>query len=171
MFSEKLHTALNDQMNFEFYSSHVYLQMAAYASGKGYDGIANFYLVQVEEERAHAMMIYRYLAERDLPIQIAGFEMESSSYVTMLEVFETALAHEKIVTERVYNLANIAQEEREHATSQFLTWFINEQVEEEANFNKYIHVLNHISESSGDMLRFDQELAARVFVDPTPKQG
>lgn len=167
MISEKLNTALNEQMNFEFYSAHIYVQMAAYATGEGYDGIANFFLIQAEEERTHAMKFYNYLADRDMPITITGFEMDSDGLSSIVHAFETALEHEKIVTKNIYHLSDIAMDEREHATIQFLTWFLNEQVEEEASFGKLINTLKHISNDPGAMISFDEELGRRVFVDAT----
>lgn len=167
MISKKLQKALNDQMNFEFHSAHIYLQMAAYATAKGYDGVANFFLVQEKEERTHGMKFYNFLAQCDVEIEITGFDMAPVAYERIIDIYRAALAHEKIVTERIYDIADIAQEEREHATSQLLSWFINEQVEEMANFNKQIHTLEHIDEETNDMLVFDQAMAARTFVDTT----
>ena len=170
MITERLHKALNDQMNFEFYSAHVYMQMAAYATDRGYDGIANFFLCQEQEERSHGMKFYNYLGERNLKITITGFELDQTDFGTILNLYQEALRHERVVTSRIYNLADIAGEEREHGTTHLLTWFINEQLEEEATFTKHIRTLEHIEERSNDMLQFDQEMAARVFVDTTQTQ-
>lgn len=167
MLSEKLHAALNDQMNFEFYSAHAYLAMAAYCSNESYDGFANFFLVQAEEERFHAMKFYNFLSDVGYRATVTGFHDPGNDFTSILNAFETALHHEKEVTRRIYNLADIALDEREHATMAFLKWFIDEQVEEEATFDTLINKLKRIENDSNAIFMLDAELATRTFVAPT----
>jgi ferritin len=168
MLNDSLSEALNDQMNFEFYSSHVYLAMAAYCSGESLDGFANFYIVQAEEERFHAMKIYKFLNDRGRRAVVIGMDHPKNDYVTMLDVFERAYEHEQIVTKRIYDLSDIAMNEREHATIQFLKWFIDEQVEEEAMFDTIINKLKRIDKDSNAFFMMDTEFSQRVFAPPTP---
>ncbi len=163
MLSEKLHVALNDQMNYEFFSAHAYLAMAAYCTDKSYDGFANFFLVQAEEERFHAMKFYQFLSDKGYRATIDGFENPGNEFSSILHAFEQALAHEKEVTRRIYNLADIALEEREHATSAFLKWFIDEQVEEESTFSTLIAKIRRIKDDSNALFLLDDELAKRSF--------
>ena len=131
MISERLLKELNKQINFEFYSAHIYLDMAAYCAAEDFDGIANFFTVQAEEEKFHAMKFYNYVNEMNGRVVLEGMPDPQVEYKSILDAFEIALDHEKIVTSKIYNLTDIATEEREHATISLLKWFIDEQVEEE----------------------------------------
>jgi ferritin len=166
MLSDNLHKALNDQMNFEFYSSHVYLAMAAYCSSESFDGFANFFIVQAEEERFHAMKIYRYINTVGKRATIAGMEELHNDYQSVLDCYQRGLEHEKVVTSRFYKLMDIAMEEREHATINFLKWFIDEQVEEESNFDNIIQKLKRIEKDSNAFYMLEAEMATRTFVAP-----
>jgi ferritin len=168
LLNDSLSQALNDQMNFEFYSSHVYLAMAAYCSAESLDGFANFYIVQAEEERFHAMKIYKFLNDRGRRAVLFGMNDPKNDYVSMLDVFERAYEHEQIVTKRIYDLSDIAMNEREHATIQFLKWFIDEQVEEEAMFDTIINKLKRIDKDSNAFFMMDTEFSQRVFTPPAP---
>ena len=163
MLSDKLHAALNDQLNYEFYSAHAYLAMAAYCSDKSYDGFANFFLIQAEEERFHAMKFYHFLSDMGYRARIDGFDNPGNEFKSILDAFEHALSHEKEVTRRIYNLVDIALDEREHATNAFLKWFIDEQVEEESTFNTLIAKISRIQNDSNALFMLDAELATRTF--------
>ncbi|GLC89198.1 ferritin [Lysinibacillus piscis] len=163
MLSEKLHVALNEQMNYEFYSAHAYMAMAAYCTDQNYDGFANFFLVQAEEERFHAMKFYNFLSDMGYRATVSGFEHPENEFNSLLHAFKTGLSHEKEVTRRIYNLADIALDEREHATMAFLKWFIDEQVEEEASFENLIRKIERIENDSNAIFMLDTELAARSF--------
>ncbi|WP_042475460.1 ferritin [Bacillus ndiopicus] len=163
MLSEKLHKALNDQMNYEFFSAHAYLAMAAYCTDQSYDGFANFFLVQAEEERFHAMKFYTFLSDMGYRATIDGFANPHNDFSSVLDAFEKALGHEKEVTRRIYNLMDIALDEREHATTAFLKWFIDEQVEEESTFDTLIAKLRRIEKDSNAIFMLDAELASRTF--------
>ncbi|MGO4886471.1 ferritin [Anaerobacillus sp. MEB173] len=163
MMSDKLVQGLNDQLNFEFESSHVYLAMAAFCSAEGLDGFANFFLVQAEEERFHAMKIYNFLNDRGHRATITGMEAPEGNFESVLDAFTKAYAHEQHVTKRFYELSDIAMDEREHATISLLRWFIDEQVEEEAMFDNIIQKLKRIDEDSNAFFMMDDEFAKRSF--------
>ncbi|MFD2114454.1 ferritin [Paenibacillus yanchengensis] len=162
--NDGLAKALNDQMNFEFYSAHVYLAMAAYCSGDSLDGFANFFIVQAEEERFHAMKIYKFLNDRGRRVTLQELGEPKNDYKSVLDTFEQGYAHEQLNTERFYNLSDLALNEREHATINFLKWFIDEQVEEEALFDSIINKLKRIDKDSNAFYMLDSEFAARSFV-------
>ncbi len=166
MMKEPLYQALVDQMNYEFASSHVYLAMAAYCSGESFDGFANFFVVQAEEERFHAMKIYKYLNDRGKRAIIQGMDTPNNDFTSILQAFEHAYEHEQSVTRRIYELSDIAMNDREHATIQFLKWFIDEQVEEEALFDNIIQKLKRIERDSNAMFMLDDEFAKRTFTPP-----
>lgn len=166
MISDKLLNALNDQMNFEFESANVYMSMAAFCASESLDGFANFYLVQAEEERFHAMKFFRFLNDVGHRVTIKGMEMPNNDYASVLDSFEKGLAHEKEVTKRIYALADLALNEREHATMAFLNWFIEEQVEEEASFDNIIQKLKRIDKDSNAFFMLDDEFSSRTFSAP-----
>jgi ferritin len=167
LLNETLGKALNEQMNFEFYSAHVYLSLAAYCSGESWDGYANFFIVQAEEERFHAMKIYKYLNDRGLRVELSGMDTPNNQQISILDAFEQAYEHEQIVTKRIYHLSDLAMNDREHATIQFLKWFIDEQVEEESMFDSIIHKLKRIDKDSNAFFMLDAEFAQRTFTPPT----
>ncbi|WP_027094361.1 ferritin [Cohnella thermotolerans] len=163
MLTPSLLDKLNDQMNYEFYSSQVYLAMAAYCSSESYDGFANFFLVQSEEEKFHAMKIFRFINRLGQRAVVSGMDNPQNEYASLLETFEHAYAHEQTVTKRIYDLSDAAWAEREHATIHFLQWFIDEQVEEEATFDGIIQKLRRIDRDSNVFYMLDAELAKRTF--------
>lgn len=166
MINPSLSEALNEQMNFEFYSAHVYIALAGYCSGESLDGFANFFIVQAEEERFHAMKIYKYLNDRGIRVQLTGMDTPNNKYNSILDVYEHAYEHEQIVTKRIYHLSDLALNDREHATMQFLKWFIDEQVEEEAMFDTIINKLKRIDKDSNAFFMLDAEFALRSFTPP-----
>lgn len=170
MVSETLLSKLNEQMNFEFYSSQVYLAMAAYCSSESYDGFANFFIVQAEEEKFHAMKIFNFINRVGKRAVVTGMDHPENEYSTMLDAFEHAYSHEQAVTQRIYDLSDVALSEREHATINFLKWFIDEQVEEEAAFDSIIQKLRRIDNDSNAFYMLDAELATRTF-DPAQAEN
>ncbi|MGH4122775.1 MAG: ferritin [Clostridium sp.] len=166
MISEKLLNELNKQINFELYSAHIYLAMAAYCASEDFDGFSNWFKVQAEEEKFHAMKFYNYVNEMNGRIVLEGMPDPQNDFKSLLEAFQISYNHEKIVTSKIYNLTDIATEEREHATISLLKWFIDEQVEEESNFSGLIKRLERINDDPTSLYLLDTELAARVFVPP-----
>lgn len=167
MLSEKLMTVINEQVNYEFYSANVYIAMQAYCAANDLDGFANFFKVQAQEENFHAMKFFDYLNQMDGRVTIEALPAPKNDFESMLHVFKEGLQHEKTVTQRVYNLMDMATDEREHATISLLKWFIDEQVEEENNFTNIVKRLERISNDSAALYMLDSELAARVFTPPT----
>lgn len=163
MLSQALLDKLNDQMNYEFYSSQVYLAMAAYCSAESFDGFSNFFIVQAEEEKFHAMKIFHFINTLGRRAVVSGMPDPSNSYSSLLDAFEQAYEHEQTVTKRIYELSDVAWNEREHATINFLKWFIDEQVEEEATFDNIIQKLRRIDNDSNAFYMLDAELAKRTF--------
>lgn len=166
MLSEKLEKALNEQMNFEFESAHIYLAMAAYCSDQDLDGFANFFEVQAEEERFHAMKFYNYINEMDGRVQISSMGQPQNEFESLIDVFRKGLEHENKVTQRIYNLMDLATDEREHATISTLKWFIDEQVEEQSTFKGLIKKLERLGENNHGIFMLDQELSQRTFTPP-----
>lgn len=168
MLNEKLGKALNDQVNAEYYSAYLYLAISAAADRMGMKGIANWFFVQAKEEMAHGTHMYEYILERGAEPAFAAVEKPPASFSCVNEIFEMVLAHEQKVTERINDLATLAMMEHDHACYQFMMWYVNEQVEEEANVAGILDKLRLIGDNQGLLLTLDNELAARVFVNPFP---
>lgn len=163
MISENLVKSLNDQMNYEFYSAHVYLATAAYCSNESLDGFANFFLTQAEEERSHAMKFYHFINDMGEKAEVDSMPTPNNKFSSILETFEKSLDHEKEVTKRIYKLSDMALDQREHATMTFLKWFVEEQVEEEATFDNLIQKLKRIDDDSNAFFMLEDELGKRTF--------
>lgn len=166
MLSEKLVKVLNEQIKFEMYSENLYLAMAAYCASEDLAGFSNFFRVQAEEEKFHAMKFFDYIIEMNGRAEISPIEQPANTYSSVLDVFKKAYEHEQLVTKRVYGLMDAAVDEREHATISFLKWFVDEQIEEESTFSNLVKKLERIGEEGHGIYMMDDELAKRVFTPP-----
>jgi len=157
---------LNEQITHEFFSAHYYLAMAAYFLGEDLDGFANFFKVQAEEEKFHAMKFFDYVSDQgEIPV-IKGFKDPRTDFSSPQEVFELALKHEQLVTGLIYELMDQAQKDKHHPSISFLQWFVDEQVEEEATMGKLVKKIQRVGGEGAGLLMLDQELAARTYTPP-----
>ena len=166
MISEKLQAAFNFQINKELYSEYLYLAMKAYFQELNLLGFVNWFDVQVQEERAHAMGMYNYLNERNGKIELAAIDKPVVEGNTPLEIFEHVLRHEEYVTKLINQLMDVAEEEKDRAAMNFVDWYINEQVEEESNVGSVLATLKLIGDDKKALLLLDKDLATRTFVAP-----
>lgn len=167
MLSKNLLKGLNDQINFEFYSSYIYLAMSGYCHSIDLDGFANFFRVQAKEELDHAMKLYDYVYQKNGTVELEQVDKPNAEYNGVIDVFQKAYEHEQLVTKRIYELTDIAYEEREHSTISLLKWFIDEQVEEENNFNSLVKRVRRIEDNPAGLYMMDDELATRVYTPIT----
>jgi len=167
MLSERMQEALNDQMKWEFYSEFLYLAMAGYFKSRSLDGFANWMMIQTQEEHAHALMFFNYIAEAGGRPEVRAFDQMQNEYPSVTDVFRVTVEHEKLVTRRINDLMNLALEEKDHATAGFLDWFVKEQVEEVASPQKILDHLEMVKEEGSALMMMDRELAQRVFNPPT----
>ena len=169
MINEKMEKAFNSQINREFYSSYLYLSMAAYLQDIGLSGFSNWMRIQAQEENFHAMTMFDYVLERGGKVKLDSFETPPSTWENVLAVFEETLEHEQHVSSLINKLADVADEVKDRAALAFLQWFINEQVEEEATASDIIAKLNLINLNGDAIFSMDKDLATRVFVAPVVK--
>ncbi len=167
MINEKVGKILNSQVNKELYSAYLYLSMSAYFSDKGLLGFANWMRIQAQEEQAHAMLMYDFLINRGEKVVLTEVDAPPKSWENSLSVMEEVLKHEVYVTGLINNIISIAEEVKDRATISYMNWFIDEQVEEEANAQDIISKLKLIGEDKSALYLLDKDLAARVFVQPT----
>jgi len=166
MINKKVEKALNEQITREIYSSLLYLSMAGYYTIKNLSGFANWMFVQTKEEMDHAMKFFNYLLDRGGDTKIGAMEAPKANWKSPLDAFEAAYKHEQYITASINNLADIAIKEKDHATNNLVQWFINEQVEEEANVDEIINKLKMMEGFPGGLIMMDAELKTRVYVPP-----
>ncbi len=133
MFNDKLKKAINDQINKEFYSSYLYLAMAAHFDSKALPGFGQWMKVQAAEEWTHGMKFYEYLYEVGSEVELKAIEAPPVKFGSAKEIFQQVLEHEKLVTASINAIYDLAKKENDPKTELMLHWFINEQVEEEKN--------------------------------------
>jgi ferritin len=166
MLSDKMQEALNDQLNWEIYSSYLYLAMQAYFQSKSLTGFANWMQVQTQEELTHAMKFYGFISERGGRINLKLIEAPPGEWESPLAVFEAGYQHEQLVTGLINKLVDLSLAESDHATNTFLQWFVSEQVEEEDNASTVIERIKLVGEAPGGLFLLDQELGQRTFTPP-----
>ena len=168
MLSEKLHAAINEQINAELWSAYLYLAMSLDAENKGYKGVANWFYVQFQEEQAHARIFMNYLNSRDAKVTLLPIDPVPASWDSVLDMFRQTLEHEKKVTSLINNLAFIATDDRDFASINRLNWFIDEQVEEEESAREMIAAVEAVEGNKYGMYMLDKDLAARTYTAPSP---
>ncbi|HOW98933.1 MAG TPA: ferritin [Kiritimatiellia bacterium] len=161
MISGKMTKAINEQINKELYSSYLYLAMSAQAEALGLKGFANWFKVQAAEENEHAMKFFDYLGEQGARVKLAAIDQPPVEFKSPKAMFEETLKHEKTVTASINALADLALAEKDHATGSFLRWFVDEQVEEEANAQEIVDWLKLAGEAGNALLFLDSKLRAR----------
>jgi ferritin len=171
MIDKKMEKALNEQVNAEMYSAYLYLSMESWFKAQNLNGFANWMRVQTQEEMVHAMKIYDFIIERGGRVLLKTIEGPDTKWDSPLAAFEAVNKHEQKVTGLINNLVDLAIEEKDHATNSFLQWFVNEQVEEEANADLLVKQLKLMENAPGGMFMLDKELSQRVFTPPVATQG
>jgi len=171
MISEKMQKALNEQINWELYSSYLYLSMSSHFHSVNLGGFANWMRVQAQEELLHAIKFYDFVHERGGKVLLQPVKAPPSDWNSPLAAFEAVVKHEEHVSKRINDLASLAIKEKDHATSIFLQWFVTEQVEEEASANEVVQKLRLIGDAGGGIFMLDRELSQRVFTMPAAAEG
>jgi ferritin len=170
MITKKMQDAINDQINRELYSEYFYLAIAAYFNSIDLEGFENFFLVQVQEERFHAMKMYDFVSERKGRVTLAEIGAPAADFSSPREAFEATLAHEEYVTKCINSLVEIAEEENDYATQTFLNWFVDEQVEEEDTVGKILNKLKYVDGDGHGLLMLNDELSQRTFSEPASNE-
>ena len=166
MIDKKMEQAINDQINAEFFSAYLYLSMVAYFEEKNLPGMATWMKAQSQEEVAHAMKFFDYVNERGGRIKLEAIAKPDVEWDSPLAVFEAAYKHEQYVTSRINDLVDIAEEVKDRATFNFLQWYVEEQVEEEASADEIVQKLKRIEDNPSLLFMLDKELGGRVFTPP-----
>ncbi len=166
MISEKMEKAFLDQINAEQFSSYLYLSMYCWLSSNGLPGFATWMKGQVQEEDFHANKMLDYLLERGGKAELQAIDRPRVEWSSVYELWQDVVDHEAKVTSLINGLVDCALEERDHASSFFLQWYVEEQVEEEASVGEVLDKLNLIGDNSSALFALDMELGKRVFSEP-----
>ena len=166
MISNKMNEKLNEQIQKEFYSAYLYLSMEAYFLSMNLNGFANFFHVQTQEERDHAMMFFNYVNKVGGRVVLQQLDAPKCDFSSIEEVLSMSLNHEQMVTKSIYSIVDLAMEEKDHMTNAFLQWFVTEQSEEEATADSNLKKLKLVGNDGRGILMVDAELALRVYAPP-----
>ncbi len=163
MITKKMETALNKQMNYEFYVSAVYLAMSSYFATESLDGFAHWMRMQTEEERTHAMKLFDFIVERNGVATLAVVKAPPTTWKSVLAACQDTLKRERENTKQINDLMELAFEVGDHATRSFLQWFIDEQVEEEAQATKLVEDTKRVGNEKAALFMLDRELGTRTL--------
>jgi len=167
MLKEKVLQSINQQINNEYHSAFLYLSMSAWFQGKGLPGFSNWMFIQYQEELTHGNKFFKYVHERGSQVVLKPIAEVASDFESVIDIFEKTIAHERFITDSINKIQDVAIAESDHATQSFLKWFIDEQVEEEANAQEILDTLKLINGQGNGIFMLDREMRQRVFVDPT----
>ena len=163
----KVHELLNQQINKELYSAYLYLQFSNYFDEAGLDGFANWYMIQAQEERDHAMLFYQYLKNENQKVTLEAVDKPEKAITCHMDVLKAGLEHEEYVTSLIHDIYDAAHQVKDYRTMQFLDWFVKEQGEEETNANDLITKMELFGSDPKSLYMLNQELAARVYSAPS----
>ncbi len=166
MISKKMEDALNNQIREEMFSAYLYLSMSAWFQTLNLKGFANWMMVQYQEELVHAIKIFDFISERNGTVKLQKIDQPQHEWKSPLEAFEAAYKHEQHITGCINDLVHMAMEDKDRATQVFLDWFVNEQVEEEANADDIVQNLKLVADNGHGILMLDREFGQRVFTSP-----
>ena len=161
MLSKAMQDAINEQIKNELYSSYLYLAMSAYCEANNLPGFAHWLRVQSQEEIDHAMKFFGFVNERGGRVVLEAIDKPPVEFESPVEIFEETLNHERKVTAMINSLYELALEKKDYAAQVMLHWFIDEQVEEEANASYILDTLKAVGEKGQALVMLDRELAKR----------
>lgn len=167
MLDKKVAQLLNEQVNKEFYSAYLYLDFSIFYGEAGLDGFANWYKIQAQEERDHAMLMMQYLQNNGEKVTLEAIAKPDKELTDKLRVLELGLAHEQYVTSLIHAIYDAAYDVRDFRTMQFLDWFVKEQGEEEANAESMVKKMKLFGGDAKSLYLLNSEMAARSYSAPS----
>ncbi|HPQ82033.1 MAG TPA: ferritin [bacterium] len=142
-------------------SAYLYLSMSAWFEGQGFDGMAAWMRVQAMEEQEHAMKFFDHIQERDGRVELLALSKPKAEWSSPQNAFEEAYKHEQFITGKIHDLVKLSQETRDFPSTSMLNWFVDEQVEEEANASKIVQTLERVGNSGNGLVMLDRKLGER----------
>ena len=163
----KVSKLLNEQIAKELYSAYLYLDFSIYYEQQGLDGFANWYMIQAQEERDHAMLFLKYLQNNGEKVTLEAIAKPDKELKTLMDPLKAGLEHEQYVTSLINDIYGAAYDVKDFRTMQFLDWFVKEQLEEEKNADDMIKKMELFGNDSKGLYSLDAEYAARVYTAPS----
>ena len=165
--NENVARLLNEQINKELYSAYLYLDIANFYDAMDLDGYANYYMIQAQEERDHALLFMKYMQVNGLKVTLEAIGKPDKTFETVLDSLEVAAEHERYVTALINAIYHEAHQAKDYRTMKFLDWFVDEQMEEEENADSMISRYKLFGQDPRGLYLLDQEYAARVYTAPS----
>ena len=165
---KKVYELLNDQINKELYSAYLYMDFANYYEEEGLSGFANWYMIQAQEERDHALKFRSYLHENGQKVALEAIAQPDKTFTSHIQPLEAGLEHEKYVTSLINDIYAAAVAANDYRTQQFLGWFIDEQLEEEDTADDMITKMKLFGGDARSLFELNQEYAGRTYHVPSP---
>ena len=165
--NDKIAFLLNQQINKEFYSAYLYLDMSNYYDDLDLDGFANYYMIQAQEERDHALLFMKYMQINGLKVTLEAIAQPDKVFSSILDPLEVAAEHERYVTALINNIYHEAHQAHDYRTMKFLDWFVDEQMEEEENADSMISRYKLFGSDPKGLYALDQEYAGRIYNAPS----
>jgi len=167
MLDAKVTELLNTQVNKEFYSAYLYLDFSNYYADQGLEGFANWYKIQAQEERDHAMLFIQYLQNNGCKVTLDSIDKPDKVLSSFSDPLHAGYEHEQYVTSLIHTIYDAANTVKDFRTMQFLDWFVKEQGEEETNAENLIRKYELFGSDPRALYMLDNELAARVYSAPS----
>ena len=165
--NEAIAFLLNEQINKEFYSAYLYLDMANYYDELDLDGYSNYYMVQAQEERDHALLFMKYMQSNGLKVTFNAIAKPDVTFSSVLDPLVAAAKHERYVTALINAIYHEAHEAKDYRTMKFLDWFVDEQMEEEDSADTMVSRYKLFGQDPRGLYLLDQEYAGRVYNPPS----
>ena len=166
MLTAEMTGRLNDQLNLEFFSANLYLQMSAWCSDKGFEGAASFLKMHSREEMQHMQRLFEYLSDTGAMPVLGSIAAPPISWNSLNDVLEDALKHEQLITSKINELAHAAMTSQDYSTFNFLQWYVAEQHEEETLFKSVLDKLALVSNTGNGLFFVDKDLKNMVAQAP-----
>jgi len=163
MMNKELVSLINNQINMEWYSAYLYLYIYTYYTDKNLNGFGNWFQIQTQEERDHAMLFIKYLLNNSEEVVLQEIQKPNISFNDFREPANAAFEHEKKVTASINNIYAVAYEQKDFRTMQFLDWFVKEQGEEEKNTEEIVKRYDLFGNDARGLYLLDAELATRIY--------
>ena len=167
MLDKKVVELLNQQVNKEFYSAYLYLDFSNFYYDEGLDGFGNWYKIQAQEERDHAMLFVQYLQNNGEKVVLETIDKPQIQIESAKSVLEEGLKHEQYVTSLINAIYDAAYSVKDFRTMQFLDWFVKEQGEEETNADNLVKKYELFGDDPKSLYMLDNELGARTYSAPS----
>lgn len=165
--NDKTYQLINAQINEELYSAYLYLMFADHFEDRGLHGYANWYYIQTQEERDHAMLLRQYLFNEGRTPVLEAIAKPECDAKTDLEILEAALEHEKYITSKINDIYKAAMEDNDFRTMQMLDWFVKEQGEEEDTARTVVEAFKLFGSDPVALFNLDREQATRTYTPPS----